>query len=373
MLTPGMGSGQTWALIEKFGSAAAAVGSSGAALEAAGVEPGMATQLMCGPARDRAAAELRLADRYQIQFVLGERRNTMGELVARAPKGAPVICRELQEIDLPPVLLWCRGCIEWMSKPALRIAIVGARTPTPYGLQEAARFAAELAAAGAVIVSGFARGIDREAHRATLDAGGKTVAVLGSGLANPYPADRMDLFESIARDGTVVSEFPMQMHGARQNFPRRNRILAGMSHATIVIEAGLASGSLITASWAADFGRPVFAVPGRIDSPMSAGCHDFIQKGTGILCTSPREVLERLGHGPEGGGVAAAQLELQPEEHTVLEAAGAGATLDEMARRFPGAEDRLLATVSGLEIAGLLERAPGGLYRSVLPLRARGR
>lgn len=173
------------------------------------------------------------------------------------------------------------------------VAIVGTRRPTSYGRKQARIFAARLAEAGFTIVSGMAEGIDTEAHRATLAAGGRTAAVLGGGLKRCYPSSNRGLMEDIAKSGGVWSEFPLWRSADRRSFPQRNRIVSGVSEAVIVVESGASGGSLITARMAAEQGKPVFVIPGRIDSPESSGCHALIRDGAQLV-SSPNDILEEV-------------------------------------------------------------------------------
>lgn len=200
----------------------------------------------------------------------------------------------LAAIPAAPPFLWTRGAFD--ARDAWSIAIVGSRRATPYGLDHAARFARALAEAGHPIVSGGARGIDAEAHRAALRAGARTVAVLGSGLGCPYPPEHARLFDEIATsDGVVVSEFPLGMAPRRELFPRRNRVVSGLSIGVVVVEARLRSGASITARLAVEeHGREAMALPGRVDSPASEGCHRAIREGWAALVASPSEVLDQL-------------------------------------------------------------------------------
>ena len=198
---------------------------------------------------------------------------------------------ELGTIHDPPMTLFLRGRPPSTTLPT--VAIVGARRPTGYGLDNARRFARALASKGIPIISGGARGIDTAAHLGALDADGATVAVLGNGLDIFYPKENRHLFERIALEGALVSEFPYGRHGDRHTFPARNRIIAGLSAITLVVEADRDSGALITADLAADYGRTVLAIPGPISNPKSRGCHDLIRNGAG-LCDSPDRVIEEL-------------------------------------------------------------------------------
>ncbi len=200
----------------------------------------------------------------------------------------------LRRMSDPPMVLYVRG--HWLKNDSDRsVAIVGTRQATPYGITTARRFGRELADAGCTIISGLARGIDTAAHWGALDAGGRTIAVLGFGLASIYPEENAELAKAICNGhGAVVSEFPMNMRPSRTTFPQRNRIVAAWSRATIVVEAPTRSGSLHTASMAADeYGNSVFAVPGAINSISSSGCHELIRDGA-TLCSSPRELLSDM-------------------------------------------------------------------------------
>ena len=196
----------------------------------------------------------------------------------------------LREIYDPPIGLYTLGDLCFRD-PA--VAIIGSRRTTLYGLRTARQFAAGLARRGVCIVSGLARGIDAAAHEGALEAKGPTVAVLGNGADIVYPPENLDLFQRIRAEGTIVSEFPFGFRANRQTFPMRNRIVAGMCRAILVVETDLSGGSLITARFAGEQGRAVFAVPGRIDQATSAGCHQLIRDGA-TLATSPEEILEEL-------------------------------------------------------------------------------
>ncbi len=205
--------------------------------------------------------------------------------------GEPDYPPRLAEIATPPIALEAAGAPD-PSAPG--IAVVGSRRATRYGLEVAARFAGGLAAAGLTVVSGLARGVDAAAHRAALRAGGRTVAVLGSALDRLYPPEHRQLARECAAAGAVLTEFPPGAPPLPRHFPRRNRIIAGLTLGTLVVEAAERSGSLSTARHAADSGREVFAVPGPIGSPTSAGCHAIIRLGA-TLVTSVEEILEELG------------------------------------------------------------------------------
>lgn len=270
-------------------------------------------------------------------------------------RGSPSWPAELDEIEAAPDELWARGDLALLA-PQARIAIVGSRAPTPYGLGQAERFAMRFAASGVVVVSGLARGIDQAAHRAALEAGGTTLAVLGSGVDRPWPGG--PAAESVLAGGLVLSELAPGTPPRRHHFPRRNRLISGLSRAVVVIEAAHASGSLITARWAADQGRAVWALPGRVDHPMSRGTHRLIREGASLV-EDPDEVLADLGWG------AVPATEPASEETPGLIAALRGETLDasELAARLDREIASVLTELVELELAGLVVRGPGGLYR----------
>jgi DNA processing protein len=258
-----------------------------------------------------------------------------------------------QAVEGPPGALWLRGREELLALP-LRVAIVGTRAPSPYGEAQAKRFAAGLAAAGVLVVSGLARGIDAAAHKAALDAGGATLAVLGSGVDCPWPTGA--LAERMAREGLLLSEFPPGTRPRRGHFPLRNRLIAGLAEAVVVIEAAYRSGSLITARWGADQGRTVFALPGRVDHPMARGCHRLIREGA-TLVEGPDEVLAELGWLAAADKRPARSVDVEaPQEglETALLAALQGETLraEELAEALPASLPDVLASLAELELAG---------------------
>ena len=259
----------------------------------------------------------------------------------------------------PPVLLYVRGDPALLSRPSL--AIVGSRNATPQGRRTAADFARTLAEAGLAIVSGLALGIDAAAHRGALDAGGATIAVIGTGADRLYPARNRDLALEIAGSGAIVSEFPLGTPAVAHNFPRRNRIISGLARGVLVVEAAPESGSLITARLAGEQGREVFAIPGSIHSPLARGCHRLIRDGAKLVETA-RDVLEELGQAaPAAHPVAAAAT---PSEPPLLAALGhAPCSFDELVERTGMAPENLLAALLELELAGRLALLPGNRYQ----------
>ncbi|MFT5285122.1 MAG: DNA processing protein [Planctomycetota bacterium] len=264
----------------------------------------------------------------------------------------------LREIDSPPKQLWLAGD-DGLFRAERVIAIVGTRSPTPYGQAQAERFSSCFAAAGVVVVSGLARGIDSIAHAAALDAGGGTIAVLGSGIERPWP--REAITDRMRAEGLIVSEFPPDVGPRRHHFPLRNRIISGLSVAVLVVEAAWASGSLITARWAVDQNRDVYAIPGRVDHPMSRGGHRLIREGA-TLIESPEALLEDLGWAEANQPASA------PTPNSPLLKALTGETLDvgELAHRAQLEIGEVLVELARLELAGAIVRAPGGLYRRAI-------
>ena len=276
--------------------------------------------------------------------------------------------RSLLHIDSPPKKLWLAGRSELIN-PAPRIAIVGSRAPTPYGQAQARRFAIAFAEAGITVVSGLARGVDSFAHTGALDVGGSTIAVLGCGVDRPWPAG--PLATRMLAEGMLMSEFEPGTAPRRSHFPQRNRLISGLSDAVLVIEAAHASGSLITAHWAADQGRDVFALPGRVDHPMSRGCHRLIREGAELI-ESPAALIEAVAnpHFPFAGAAKIAAIDAPegtetPQSMDPILAALTGDTLstDELSARLSESTSELLPRLVELELAERIVRAPGSLWR----------
>ena len=261
----------------------------------------------------------------------------------------------LTTIADPPPVLWTRGHAAALSQPA--VAIVGSRAASPYALSVAEQLAGDLAACGLVIVSGLARGVDSAAHRGALAAGGVTIAVLGSGVDVIYPPEHAALARQIDCDGAVVSELLPGTQPLPMFFPRRNRIISGLSRAVVVIEAGEKSGSLITARCALDQGRDVLAVPGNVLSGRNRGAHALLKDGAKIV-ESADDILEELGMGPRGGSDAA------PVNDPVLACLvpGEACDLDEISGRSGLNSPRLLPRLFELELQGLVRRVGGGRF-----------
>jgi DNA processing protein len=268
----------------------------------------------------------------------------------------------LRQIHNPPRALFLRGhgALELLSRPA--VAIVGARACSPYGAQVARMLGRELAAAGLVVVSGLARGVDGEAHRGALESDGLTVAVLGCGIDRDYPAAHAALAAQIAEGSLLVSEYAPGVEPAPWRFPARNRIVAGLCAATIVVEARERSGALITADFALEEGRDVFAVPGEITGGLAVGTNRLLRDGA-IPLTSSADVLELFGLAAEP--VAAPAIGRQAAR--VLERLQAGAaTADELTRAAALPPGAVAAALAELELCGLASESDGR-YRAVAP------
>ena len=269
----------------------------------------------------------------------------------------------LLDLPDPPTLLYVRGRIECLNRDGL--AIVGSRNATPQGAGNARVFAKALAESGFTIVSGLALGIDAAAHQGALEADGNTVAVIGTGADRLYPARNHDLALEIAKRGAIVSEFPLGTPAAAANFPRRNRIISGLSRGVLVVEAALESGSLITARLAGEQGREVFAIPGSIHSPHSRGCHRLIRQGAKLVETV-EDVLEELGSPapPLGAAKGSATGIIAPEHIAVLDHAGYDpVTIDELVGRSGLTAEALSVILLQLELDGRLSSLPGGRYQ----------
>jgi DNA processing protein len=252
------------------------------------------------------------------------------------------------------------------------VAIVGARHATAYGLKVAEQLGASLARAGYTVVSGLARGIDAAAHRGAMKAGGRTIAVLGSGVLNVYPPEHADLAREVIDSGALISELPPLTAPAVGTFPQRNRIVSGLSLGVVVVQAAERSGALITARLATEQGREVFAVPGAIDCRMSKGCHQLIRDGAKLVA-SVDDILEEFGPlfetatAADGRAVSsAAELQLGDIERQVLDACDALAggdsrpvSIDDVVDSTGLAASQVLATVGVLEMRRLIRRLPG--------------
>ena len=284
----------------------------------------------------------------------------------------PAYPSELLETTDLPILLFAMGALELLQHPQ-RLAVVGSRNPTPQGEHNAHDFAQALAAAGVCIVSGLALGVDGAAHSGALDAGGATIAVVGTGLDRVYPRRHLALAHRIAEHGLVLSEFVLGTPPTAANFPKRNRIIAGVSQGTLVVEAALASGSLITARLAAEMGREVFAIPGSIHATQAKGCHALIRQGAKLV-ESAQDVLEdlRIVAVPPATatGVPFSDVPLtglSVDESRLLDAMGLDPVgLDALQARTGWETSQLQVRLLELELEGLVSRTHGGLFQRLV-------
>jgi DNA processing protein len=285
----------------------------------------------------------------------------------------------LLDISDPPLLLYVKGRVELLERPAM--AVVGSRNATVQGIANADRFAEILSQRGLTIISGMALGVDAAAHQGALRGaagnldGGSTVAVIGTGADIVYPARNRALAHQIAEAGCIVSEYPLGMPGIAANFPRRNRIISGLARGVLVVEAAAQSGSLITARMAAEQGRDVFAIPGSIHSPLSKGCHQLIKQGAKLV-ESAQDILEELGALRAVAAIKAAAPAVDNQAPAGELVGGGNQELLAILGYDPVSFDALAvrsgrdaASLSGqlleLELAGLIEVLPGGIYRRI--------
>jgi DNA processing protein len=274
----------------------------------------------------------------------------------------------LREIYDPPLVLYVKGALTTKDKNS--VALVGSRMSTHYGLETARKLAYQLAYVGVTVVSGGARGIDTAAHQGSLSAKGRTIAVLGTGLNLVFPPENAELYERIAANGAVITQFPFNRPADKQSFPIRNRIVAGMTLGTVVVEANLTSGALITANFATEYGRQIFAVPGRIDSPRSKGCHELIKKGA-KLCEGVEDILSEFEYlFPATNRPAAASetgvlpaLELGDNEKLVYDSLDhEELAIDEVIRKCGLPSSAVSVALFSLEMKRLVKQLPGKLY-----------
>jgi DNA processing protein len=274
----------------------------------------------------------------------------------------------LRQIYDPPVVLYVKGQLSARDKNS--VAMVGSRMTTHYGVEVARKLAYQLAYIGVTVVSGGARGIDTAAHQGALSGKGRTIAVLGTGINLVTPPENAKLFEQIAANGALITQFPFNRPADKQSFPIRNRIVAGMTLGTVVVEANLTSGALITANFANEYGRQVFAVPGRIDSPRSKGCHDLIKKGA-KLCEGAEDILSEFEYlfpasnrPPSAGqtGVLPA-LELSENEQKVYDALEHEEVgIDDVIRKSGLPSSAVSVALLSLEMKRLIRQLPGKMF-----------
>ncbi len=347
-LTPGVGGEARRALLKACGLPQAIFEASPQTL-AAIVEPALAERLL----HHECEADIEAALDWAAQP--GNRLLTLAD--ADYPQS-------LLSADDPPLLLYAKGDTALLNRPML--AVVGSRNATPQGARDAEAFAQALGDAGLTIVSGLALGIDAAAHRGALATASATVAVIGTGADRLYPARNQALARTIAEKGVVLSEFPLGTPALASNFPRRNRIIAGLGLGCLVVEAALRSGSLITARLAAEAGREVFAIPGSIHSSLSRGCHQLIRQGAKLV-ESATDILEELrweASATAGAVDDPASAAGNGDEQRVLAFLGhAPCALDTLSARSGLTPADLLAMLLPMELAGRVAQLPGGLYQ----------
>jgi DNA processing protein len=274
----------------------------------------------------------------------------------------------LKQIYDPPVVLYVKGGL--LSKDKNSVAMVGSRLTTHYGIEVARKLAYQLAYLGVTVVSGGARGIDSAAHQGALSARGRTIAVLGTGINLIWPPENKELYERITANGALITQFPFNRPGDKQSFPIRNRIVAGMTLGTVVVEANLTSGALITANFANEYGRQVFAVPGRIDSPRSKGCHDLIKKGA-KLCEGAEDILSEFEYlfPPSNKPASPAEtgqlpaLELSVNEQKVYDTLSEEhRSIDEVIRQSGLPASAASVALLSLEMKRIIRQLPGKMF-----------
>ncbi|TWT50010.1 hypothetical protein KOR42_36940 [Thalassoglobus neptunius] len=349
-LISGLGPRLQSLLFQRFGSAEAIFNAPGSELlNVAGIGPKVSAEITKHSGLEQARKEIEKAHQHGIRIV---------------PRSSSEYPASLKETSDPPPVLSIRRNL--LPEDRLAVAIVGSRSCSHYGRTQAHRFAGALARAGIVVVSGLARGIDAAAHTGALEAGGRTIAVCATGLLKTYPPEHVDLASRIVDQGALVSESPLDRGPQRGLFPQRNRIIAGMSLGVIIIEASEKSGSLHTARHAMEQNREVFAVPGRIDTPASLGCHNLIRDGA-TLVRNFDDVLESLAplssplktdhdqeiHTPR-------ELNLNEQERAILNLVDTVATpIDQVLAQSQMPTARVLSTITVLEMKRLVRRLPG--------------
>ena len=347
---PGIGPAAALRLLARFGDAPAVFEAGPEAWSAAGL-PQALHQGLLSP--DRAGVE------QDLRWLDGDDRHLVTWLDERYP---PL----LREIPQAPAALFCHGDPALLARRQL--AIVGARSATRQGLETAEGFAAELTRCGVRGTSGLALGIDGAAHRGALAAGGATVAVCATGLDRTFPERHRELAREIAQRGVLVSEFPTGTPPLAEHFPRRNRLISGLSLGVLVVEAALKSGSLVTAKLAAEQGREVFAIPGSIHSPLARGPHALLRLGARLTESVPDildELAVQLGEQfAPSRATAIPEAALEPERQRVLDAVGFEPTqFDRLVERLAMPIDALCAALLALELDGRIAAAPGGAYQ----------
>ncbi|WP_334078362.1 DNA-processing protein DprA [Microbulbifer sp. M83] len=354
----GLGPARYWQLLDRYGSAAAALDS---------LPQSLLDRLPPRARQQWREYRQRGSDCALLQWVREEQarcRDRGIQPLEHSHEDYPAL---LREISRPPPVLYLKGNVAALHLP--QVAVVGARRASRAGLDNAHAFARELAAGGFAITSGLALGVDAAAHRGALDAGGATLAVLGSGIDRIYPRRHDALAaEIIDRGGAVLSEQPLGSAAEAANFPRRNRIISGLARGVLLVEAAVRSGSLITARLALEQNREVFAIPGSIHNPLARGCHEMIKQGAALVETAS-DIVTQLGGIHVPATAPPATLEALPVEEgrLVVALGGDPRSLEQLAADTGAAAGELMAIQLRMELAGLVEQVPGGFQ-----LTARG-
>ena len=354
-LTPEVGPIRFARIVEAFGSARAALGAgAGRLTRIDGIGQDTAEQIASERDRVDVNPELELAGRHGVR------------IICSADVEYPVGLRHIPD---PPICVYIRGRLE--PEDAVAIGVVGARRCTHYGREQAYRFGYQLASGGVTVVSGLARGVDSESHKGALTAGGRTLAVLGNGLATVYPPEHAELADRIVSRGAVLSELPMTTSPNASNFLPRNRLIAGLSLGVLVVEAAQRSGSLTTARLAAEYDREVFAVPGRVDNELAHGTNGLIRDQHGKLVISVEDILSELGEVGEALGVqqendsaqSAAPAGLGDHERAVFEVLqNEAVSIEAIAEATGQPAARIAAALVGLQLRGLARQLPGNVF-----------
>jgi DNA processing protein len=347
-LVPGLGPRLTTALLARFGSA-------GAVLQAAPAQLREVPHIGEKLSGDLGQAMRRVDPESEIARMARENVHLL-------VRGTPDFPKSLEEIPDAPHLLYVRGSLE--PRDAKAIALVGSRHCTSYGRRVADRLAGELARAGYTIISGLARGIDGMAHRAALQSGGRTLAVLAGGLSRIYPPEHAELAREVAAAGALVTEASMGMEPMAGMFPARNRLISGLSCGVVIIEAAERSGALITATHAAEQGRPVFAVPGPIDSATSDGAHQLVRKGA-ILIRGSQDIIEELEgvRKPVANTHTEKPAGMDDVQRSIWEfLAERPRHVDDMAQSFQLPVPQIISALLTLEMKKIVRRLPGNQY-----------
>jgi len=370
-LTPGIGDGAARKLLAAFGLPEGIFAQTGAALRQV-VSQAQADALQQQP--NGLQAQIDLTWQW---LQPGQDDGTKRRIVTLGDASYPASLLEMVD---PPLMLYVLGAADFdLTQLANSIAVVGSRNPTPQGAANARAFARALGEAGLPVISGLALGVDGAAHQGALDAAGDsprlaTVAIVGTGLDRVYPARHRDLAHRIRQQGLIVSELPLGTPPLTQNFPKRNRLIAGLARGTLVVEAALQSGSLITARLTSEQGKEVFAIPGSIHSPQSRGCHALIRQGAKLV-ESVNDILEELPDlraasanaglfDDEGAVGSSSSTSAAAAENPLLEALGFDpVNLDALSARTGWSAAALQAKMLELELDGHVARLPGGLFQ----------